>query len=691
MKYAGKGDLSVANLLTVLFLTFSVAAFLVGCPPPNPIPRPEPEPSTLSPGLEVLIKQVRIPADLRPEVIFQLRDGSGNLIPKAELTDARFILAYLSESSAGAREQFVSYTTRIEDPDGRPGSGDEAVQATYDNAQLAGIRWNGDGTYTYKFETPLPPTFNRSLTHQLGGQFQRRYPVDGQVYKYNAIYRFRPDGGTVAQTREIVSTQACNNCHTRLSEHGDARRDVQLCILCHSPQSTDANTGNTVDFAVLIHKIHMGEELPSVQAGQPYQIIGRSVHDYSTVAFPQDIRNCTVCHQDAPQADAYLTTPTRAACGACHDRTWFGNPDETPAGFENHVGGMHEDDSKCTLCHTPTRPGVAPIAEAHLIPTESTAAPGLFLDIDDVQVLTGETGKRVRIVFSARNKDNQPYTDITQISTVAATIAYPAAEYRTAVREQINPSLPTSGTLENLGNGSFAYTFRTAFPDDSQDTFAVAMEGRVSFTFRGETYFQGTATNGLTYFTLDGSSPVLRRKVVDDAKCARCHGEVRAHGSLRVGVEYCIMCHNPQGTDAARRPAEQMPPETIHFKVLIHKIHTGEDLNGPYTVYGFGNVAHDFTDVRFPGDRRECSICHVSGTEQVPLPEEAAPTVIRQGSETVAVFQPTRSACTSCHDSLTAQVHASIMTEPVSGVESCAVCHGPSGNASVARVHARQP
>jgi hypothetical protein len=64
MKYAGKGDLSVANLLSVLFLTFSVAAFLVGCPPPNPIPRPEPEPSTLGPGLEVLIKQVRIPADL---------------------------------------------------------------------------------------------------------------------------------------------------------------------------------------------------------------------------------------------------------------------------------------------------------------------------------------------------------------------------------------------------------------------------------------------------------------------------------------------------------------------------------------------------------------------------------------------------------------------------------------------------
>ena len=42
-----------------------------------------------------------------------------------------------------------------------------------------------------------------------------------------------------------------------------------------------------------------GSELPSVQAGKPYQIIGYqgSVNDYSTVVHPSDPRRCEVCHE----------------------------------------------------------------------------------------------------------------------------------------------------------------------------------------------------------------------------------------------------------------------------------------------------------------------------------------------------------------------------------------------------------
>ena len=49
---------------------------------------------------------------------------------------------------------------------------------------------------------------------------------------------------------------------------------------------------------VMVHKIHRGENLPSVKAGTPYKIIGhnQSVADYSEVAYPQQINRCTTCH-----------------------------------------------------------------------------------------------------------------------------------------------------------------------------------------------------------------------------------------------------------------------------------------------------------------------------------------------------------------------------------------------------------
>jgi len=163
------------------------------------------------------------------------------------------------------------------------------------------------------------------------------------------------------------------------------------------------------------------------------------------------------------------------------------------------------------------------------------------------------------------------------------------------------------------------------------------------------------------------------------------------HGELRVGVEFCVMCHNPNATDIDQRPEEALPPETINFKDMIHKIHTGEELNGEYTVYGFGMNAHDFTHVRFPGKRQECSICHVEDSTELPLPGDAISTVITQQDMVISETLPTAAACNSCHDSTMANVHAVLQTDFEMNAESCAVCHGPGAEFAVSAEHGLEP
>ena len=690
----------VTKIARMLVLSM-VPLVIVGCPEVVPPPVDNTPGPGLGPaiagGFNIEIQDVRIPLDRRPVIDFVATDDEGNGIPLGEITDVRVILDYLEVPNAGSTARYVSYTTTIENPDGVANSGDEAVQAAYDSGRLAAVTQDGNGTLTYRFAAALPTGFDIDVTHQLGVQASRLATIDETTYPTNVLHVFRPDGRAVTATREIVNTDTCNQCHTQMSLHG-SRREVQLCILCHNGQSSDAQSGNTVDFPAMIHSIHRGAALPSVESGTPYQIIGfrNTVHDYSTVVFPQDIRNCQVCHTDAPQADVFKTSPTIAGCASCHDRTWFGSEDSMPEDYEMHVGGAQADDSLCALCHTPTAPGPAPILESHLIPFDSAAAPGLSFAISEVIVTPPAKGvagdASVQIAFLAETGDGTPITDITTLGTVATTLAYPAPEFETYAREQINnPTGAENGTLVNNGDGTYLYTFEAVVPADSTETFAVAMEGRVAFEFRGASYNQGTSSNAYTLFTVDGEEPEERRSVVDEESCLTCHSEIRAHGSLRTGVEYCVMCHNPNNTDISRRPEGELPPATVNFKDLIHKVHRGEDLQEDYTVYGFGSTPYTFNHVRFPGFLNECSICHIDGSTDLPLADEALPTTVTQdnGATLISETLPTRAACTSCHDGEFSNAHA--LANTVGNVESCSVCHGPSADFAVESIHAMAP
>ena len=631
--------------------------------------------SVLPGGLVITVTGAVIPADRRPEVTFTATNTRGDIVPLVEFSEMRFIIAHLDEAPpAGNSAQYISYINNA------------AGQATYDGAGVAGLKANSDSTYTYKFKSALPVGYSVTASHAVGAQIVRKSTLDGQSYPFNVDYEFRPDGNPVTVTRDVVTTASCNNCHTRLGLHGGNRREVRLCILCHNPGSVDPDTGNTVDMKVFIHKIHMGENLPSVVAGTHYQIIGYqgSINDYSTVALPQDIKNCSMCHGGGDddkavntQAD-YLTKPTRAACGSCHDRTWFGDPTATPEGFTNHpLDFLQADDSKCATCHNPSGPGVAPIAESHLVEAELSENPGLDLHITNIA--TNPDNGTLTIDFTAKNGDGTPITDLGPVARVGSIVAWPSQEYTTNANETIqrNDGKPPTGTLvsKTSPTGEYQYIFKQKLPLDAGLSFGIAMTGRQTFTDpEGNTLEQGLANNSLQFFTVDGSKPEPHRVVVDNAQCAKCHYEtIRGHGGSRLGVEVCEMCHNPSAGE-------------INLKDMLHKFHTGEELSQPFSVGSF--VAND---VRFPGLRQQCSICHGKNSVNVPLAPEANPTLIANDDDSVTTILPERAACTSCHDSLIDNIHAVTNADAASGVEACAVCHGAGKDFAVATVHALAP
>jgi OmcA/MtrC family decaheme c-type cytochrome len=107
------------------------------------------------------------------------------------------------------------------------------------------------------------------------------------------------------------------------------------------------------------------------------------------------------------------------------------------------------------------------------------------------------------------------------------------------------------------------------------------------------------------------------------------------HGEARFDVAYCVTCHNPYSIDGDT--AAQPWGGTVDMKQMIHKIHYGDLTNG-YTIIGYGGREHDYADVEFPQDARNCQTCHQDTlTDTVP---QAINWKLVQN----------RATCGSCHD-----------------------------------------
>jgi len=648
------------------------------------------------PGLQFKINSITIPAaDRKPVVDISITDDKqqpldrlGQLTPGA--VSASFILASYDPET----RYYTSYTTRsVTTPANSPRPGVRATQASADS----GGTWTttGDGRYTYKFNTALPAGFDQTRTHTLGVYGTRNMIAEGfeKNYYFDSQTDFRPDGQNVTAVWDKVRDVSCQQCHDAqtFGFHGGSRRDVKLCVLCHQPQTADPDTGETVDFKVMLHKIHAGSEL-----SKPYIIYGnnQSVNDYSEVEFPTltgGLRNCDKCHEGttatngAAQSQLYTTAPSRAACGSCHDTIdWV-----TGAG---HPAGPQTDDKTCSSCHVPDSGDEfdASIKGGHTIPEYSKQLAGVKAEI--VSVTNARAGEKPTIAFKITDNKGAA-VDGSKLSTFAPIHAGPTTSYATYFRESATAT-SASKAIFDAATGLTSYTFVNPIPANATGTWAFSGDFyRTTTLERADgkadiTGIRDTAVNPQKYVALTGTLEP-RRTSVDMARCNTCHDGLRLHGGQRRTIEECVMCHNPVENDRSRRPATANPPESVSFQRLIHRIHTGNELSQDFTVYGFGGTPLNFNHVGFPGDRRNCAACHVTNGQQLPVPATAG--AVDTQRDWFAPQGGGTAACLGCHDGRDAAAHAFLNTTTFRGqpAEACATCHGPGKDWAVDKVHAR--
>jgi OmcA/MtrC family decaheme c-type cytochrome len=654
-----------------------------------------------------------------PVINFTVKNQNGQGYAGLVPNDLRFTIAKLTPGpAAGMPSNWQNYilTTQTASAPGAPGfrtmvqgtretpsgSADPSAGPPFPPGTLVNY---GNGQYTYTFATditqgqalcpapcldawdrPLDLSYNASLTHRIGVQTR-----GGNAPNVNLAFDFVPAGGPVTTRRDIVKTESCNECHNKLELH-DERIETKYCVTCHNRGSTDPDSermakttpagqsayvlaSGAVDFKQMIHKIHRGEFLPSVEGcsdpppgcnlpgGEEYAIwgYGNSKHDFSTVVFPQPIVNCTKCHDgtdaETPQGNNWNDVPSIEACGACHDNIIF----DAPLGTTNgHPGGPVNFNTNCTNCHAAGLIGHSP-AEAHVnhekiaagkfkfnileicgvaVDMNPVCAPGANPTVKfSVEDPTGAGGHQYGDFYNVRSTGTDP--EFTSGSaSLSILVAWETRDYnntdgagaRPARAESTNAR--TSAAVADNMDGTFTFTSPNQIPPNggpngysASGSGTIGIEGHPAADFDGDGTFgdRAPATSEVAYFGITDATPVPRRVVVDaPTKCANCHDILSLHGGNRNNnTQVCVLCHNPKNTDIGQRGGmvgiDGKLEEGIDFKRLIHAIHAGEaDEHGfreeGIVVYGYGGNSHDYGHVRFPGILNDCETCHVDDT-----------------------------------------------------------------------------
>ena len=525
-------------------------------------------------------------------------------------------------------------------------------------------------------------------------------------------------GATEAGNYASVPTaEACGACHDTVNFATGANHDGGLvvndsqCSTCHGlggiPQLQVATAHQIPDVVAASHyQLNVNSVTFSVQAGSTYPVVNLSVTDptsnnqsYNILTDPTFVGNgilAGVGYNGYPPPTIGTATPV--CTGAARLALDIGWDTSDYTNWGSQPGGV---------TGTPTASAWGqPISVNPLVPGAGSVA----ATCPASTLAYGGTTIPAAPALPAPSTLYGPLADGSFTVVGSALPAPPAADCPPGSSTACAPIQNVVAVLE--GHPGVVTTIVTAPAVPSADRVGV--------------------TTAVGYGNTAGVTPVPRRTIVDIAKCDVCHKVLQLHGDNRNDdTQACVVCHNPASTDVSQRRALTAPgidglwEQTIDFKHHIHEIHSDawrrtQPNYTPWIIYGFGGSVNNFSDIVFPQDSGNCYACHsnpASGPTFYPgdplmqamttntglsqNPANPAPPTPGSPGNPVSTT-PTMAACTGCHEASLALSHmqqnggsTSVLKDAegrmipasASGVETCAVCHGPGGVADVAKVH----
>jgi len=600
--------------------------------------------------------------------------SDGGVKANVKITDVSFAIAKLVPGANGEPDQWVNYIYRKETATAGVGPGTpaapvlaSAMQATTDGKQTdaallaAQLVYNAQGYYSYTFKTDIKDiaqtngvVFEPARTHRVAIQLSYKNAA-GTTVLVNPYFDFAIDanGNSVAvtdpaKTRKMTDVASCNACHGKLALHGGGRVDTQFCVMCHNPGTTDANSGNVLTLATMAHKIHAGKLLKSKltagQGGEDYTIWGyqNSKHSYAEVGFPQDLRNCTVCHSGAnpktPQGDNWKTKPTKEACLSCHANktgsVWESlHKIVAVARYGAAAQATALTNADCADCH---KVGSTVSSErVHFNQVEVNAAK-YKMNIESVAFndTTDHKARSVTVKYflSDPTNGNSAYKLVTADCTGAGatlscanTTKFGNLRFYLAYQNMVGQldavtefsaynnggSAANAYAYKGTNDGSNHYSVNIPVPDDSATALAKGTARVVSIGQVKEAMLSATAStdprpevvptvlvNTLVQHSYKelALSGILqpRRTIVATEKCNVCHGVLGAtsgsntlangfHSGARNSVEACVTCHDANRMSSTIMTNGMALNESYQFKRMIHGIHGNAKRAYPFT------------------------------------------------------------------------------------------------------------
>ena len=561
----------------------------------------------------------------RPKVSFRVRKTSDNAAITSHPSGyPRFMIANLVPATPAAPVD--NWTTSLWET--------WASERPSDNGVVWDITGAATGNYAFTFKTPfdnataLSPRFDNTQINRLVVRTSSVAVANNAVGQAlnNAVgvvdFQGVPAVGANATplaylANQRVTVDACKKCHGPLlagAAHGGSYVDTTVCVLCHTPIGVLEGPDMVASGAWAInffHKIHAAIAMPAWTS----RIGGKG---YGAVTYPQEIRDCVVCHTDSGKnlglgnkIDNWKTNPTRAACGSCHGDTMFATG--------THSGRA---DTGCSGCH-PSTGGALSVTSAHAqvdprsVPEFNvtlTLTPAKSFYVAGDNVLVTATLKKLSdntavagSVYTAK-QDNVAVTG--GGLRVASLYVYgPRALPKPIIKVNgvATQAVPmfVSTTDNNVATDNTAFKYKVTIPSGlTTGTYMV----RTRFGDYSRVNDNNYVVESIAFRNIQIGDNVVTKKVAGDA-CYDCHGTGSApfHDARHIVVfntDECVSCHDYSGGHAA---------------VLANRVHavhaaskTGDYVIGAATPIDWSDVTYPL-GLGWPGGIGRCDICHTSG------------------------------------------------------------------------------